>query len=151
MNLGPALFGGREIQPAADIVLLLWRMAVGAFLIWGVSDNLGSARHMAEFSGFLGSHGFPAPAVLAPISVWAQALCGAAFALGVFTRAAGLVCAFNFAVALAMVDAALGVRAAFPAFMLLAFGLYLALRGPGRFSIDAQVLGRRPALRTAPT
>ncbi len=140
---------GGELRRAADAALLLWRAAIGAFLVWGVSDNLASAEHMAQFAGFLQSHGFPYPAVLAPVSVWAQALCGAAFILGGLTRVAGMVCAFNFAVALAMVDAELGVRPAFPAFMLLCFGVYIALRGPGRFSIDAQLCKGKSAASDA--
>ena len=51
--------------------------------------------------------------LMAPLSVASQLTCGVLFILGAFTRAAGLICAFNFMVALIMVDAAQGMRAAF--------------------------------------
>jgi len=120
-----------------DAVLLIWRCAVGSFLIWGVSDNIVDAANMAEFAAFLAAHGFVYPDLLAPVSVGAQSVIGVCFILGLGTRLAGLACAFNFAIAIAMVDARLGIRAAFPASMLVLFGLYLAARGPGAFGVDA--------------
>ena len=125
------------LRAGADIVLLAMRVIVGAFLIWGVWDNIVSVARMAEFAGFLRQHGFMSPELLAPVSVWAQFACGAAFILGLFTRWAGLVCAFNFIVALVMVDAALGIRGAFPSTMLILVGLHLGANGGGRFALDA--------------
>ncbi len=123
--------------------LLLLRTFTGAFLVWGVSDNIFSAERMDEFSAFLEHHGFPYPDVLAPISVWAQCLCGLGFISGVAIRWAGLLCAINFIVAVAMVDGKGGIRSAFPASMLIIVGLYLAARGAGRFAIPNL---RRPAV-----
>jgi putative oxidoreductase len=128
-----------ELRSGADFVLLLMRVVVGAFLIWGVWDNITSTARMEEFEGFLRSHGFAAPALLAPLSVWAQFACGVCFVLGFATRWAGLICAFNFLVALAMVDAKLGIRAAFPSTLLILLGLYFATRGAGRFSVDSRL------------
>lgn len=51
-------------------------------------------------------------------------------------------CAFNFAVAIVMVDAQGGVRQAFPAAMLVLFGAYLSARGAGRYSVDRLLLKR---------
>lgn len=123
----------------SDIALLAARVAIGAFLIWGVWDNLASAARMAEFASFLKLHRFPVPHLAAPLSVYAQFLCGLAFVLGLGTRWAGLLCAVNFAVAIAMVDARLGIRAAFPATALMLFGLIFATIGAGRFSLDARL------------
>lgn len=119
-----------------DAVLLAMRVVVGAFLIWGVWDNISSAEHMQVFVGFLAKFGFPAPRVMAPLSVWVQFTCGLAFVLGAFTRWAGLLCALNFVVAIVMVDRTLGVRASFPSACLVLIGLYLASHGPGRFALD---------------
>lgn len=133
------------LQPLArlsDAALLLLRLTVGGFLIYGVWDNIVSAERMAEFEAFLARFGFILPQVMAPLSVWAQFLCGAAFVLGLGTRWAGLICAFNFVVAIAMVDHSLGIRGAFPSAALVAVGLYLAAHGPGRFALDGLV-GRR--------
>lgn len=120
----------------ADAVLLATRLLVGTFLIWGVADNILSGDRMREFERFLAGHGFPAPGLMAPVSVYAQAAVGLAFILGIATRWAGLVCAFNFIVAVVMVDAKLGIRGAFPATALILFGLLFAALGAGRFSLE---------------
>ncbi len=127
----------------ADLALLLLRVVVGAFLIWGVADNIASAEDMRKFELFLQRFGFPAPAFMARLSVWAQFFVGVAFVLGLFTRWAGLICAVNFIVAVWMVDRHGGIRQAFPATMLVLTGLYLACRGPGRYAVERRWDTRR--------
>ncbi len=127
----------------SDAALLLARLVIGAFLIWGVWDNIQSAARMADFARFLGSHGFPEPRWLAPVSVWVQFACGVGFVLGLATRWVGLLCAVHFAVAVAMVDAKLGIRGAYPAASLILFGLLFATLGAGRYAIDSMFGGRR--------
>ena len=130
-----------QLAAGVDLALLLARLVVGAFLILGVWDNIVSAERMAEFEKFLTLRGFAMPALMARLSVWAQFLVGVAFITGFATRWAGLICAFNFIVALVMVDAPLGIRPAFPAAALVLFGLIFASIGAGRLSLDA-MLGR---------
>lgn len=137
----PQLAGG------ADLALLLARLVVGAFLIFGVWDNIVSAERMAEFERFLSVKGFAMPELMAPLSVWAQFLVGVAFIAGFAIRWAGLVCAFNFVVALVMVDAPLGIRPAFPAAALVLFGLIFASVGAGRFAIDTMLERGSPSDR----
>lgn len=120
----------------SDFGLLLLRLLVGAFLVWGVSDNLFSQERMREFAAFLSQSGFAVPHIMAPLSVWAQFLIGLGFVTGLLTRWAGILCAINFTAALVMVDAATGIRGAFPSACLTAIGIYLALRGAGRYSLD---------------
>jgi putative oxidoreductase len=124
-------------QRFGDFALLLLRVFVGLFLIWGVWDNFSSATRMHEFAQFLGKHGFPNPSVLAPVSVYLQLAIGVAFVLGLFTRWAGILCAVHFAIAIAMVDRHGGFRGTFPAGCLVLIGLYLATYGAGRMSLDA--------------
>lgn len=133
----PQLAGG------ADLALLAMRLVVGGFLIFGVWDNIVSAERMAEFEKFLTIKGFAMPGLMAPLSVYAQFLVGVAFIAGFATRWAGLICAFNFIVALVMVDAPLGIRPAFPAAALVVIGLVFATIGAGRFSIDGLRSDRR--------
>ncbi|MBB6096100.1 putative oxidoreductase [Povalibacter uvarum] len=131
-----------SLQRYDDHGLLLLRVLAGSFLIYGVWDNITSAERMEEFVAFLTKFGFPAPAFMARLSVWAQFLIGLSFITGLLMRWAGILCAINFAVAFVMVDRFAGFRGAFPALCLLALGVYFALRGSGRFGLDA-VLERR--------
>ena len=126
-------------QRFGDFALLLMRLFVGLFLIWGVWDNVTDAGRMREFAEFLGKHGFMSPRLLAPVSVYAQLVIGVAFILGLLTRWAGILCIINFAIAIIMVDQAGGIRAMFPSGCLIAIGLYLATHGAGRFSLDASL------------
>jgi len=124
-------------QRFGDFALLLLRVFVGLFLIWGVWDNITDAGRMREFQEFLGKHGFVAPGLMAPLSVYTQLLVGIGFVLGLFTRWAGILCAFTFIVAIVMVDHHGGMRGIFPSGCLVFIGLYLATNGAGRLSIDA--------------
>lgn len=124
-------------QRFGDFALLLLRVFVGLFLIWGVWDNVTSAARMREFQDFLGQHGFGAPALMARLSVYVQLLAGIGFVLGLFTRWAGILCAINFIVAIVMVDHHGGMRGVFPSGCLVLIGLYLATYGAGRLSLDA--------------
>jgi putative oxidoreductase len=124
-------------QRFGDFALLLMRVFVGLFLIWGVWDNITSSERMSEFAGFLAKNGFPSPAVLAPLSVYVQFLVGCAFVLGLFTRWAGILCVITFVVAIVMVDRHLGFRGTFPSGCLVVIGLYLATHGAGSLSVDA--------------
>lgn len=124
-------------QRFGDFTLLLLRVFVGFFLIWGVWDNVTDAARMREFTEFLRAHGFASPQLMAPLSVYAQLLIGLAFVLGLLTRWAGLLCAINFIVAIVMVDHLGGMRGIFPSGCLVAIGLYLATHGAGRLSLDS--------------
>lgn len=142
MKLARDLIGLAPARKHDDAVRLLTRVAVGAFLIWGVWDNVASTEGMAEFETFLARHGFPAPHLMAPLSVYAQLAIGVAFIAGLLTRWAGVICTINFIVALAMVDRLAGVRGAFPSIALILIGLLLATGGAGRYSLDGWLARR---------
>jgi putative oxidoreductase len=127
-----------SLKIGEDVALLLLRLYVGAFLIWGVWDNITSQERMAEFAAFLEANRFMYPKLLAPISVWVQFACGIGFLTGTLTRWSGILCAINFVVALVVVDAQGGIRQAFPATILVLIGLHLATRGAGRYSVDSR-------------
>ena len=119
-----------------DHCLFLLRVSIGSFLVWGVWDNIISSENMLEFEKFLTNFGFVQPRIMAFLSVWAQFLIGCSFVVGLFVRWAGLLCAFNFVVAIVMVDSLSGIRASFPSLCLVVVGLYLATSGAGRFGLD---------------
>lgn len=131
-----------RLRRYTDLTLLLLRVVVGAFLIWGVVDNIFSAQRMHEFENFLAGFGFPMAQFMAPLSVWVQFLVGLAFICGFLVRWAGVLCAINFLVAIIMVDMHGGIRASFPSACLVLIGLHLATVGAGRFGLDRLIESR---------
>ncbi len=133
------LDGLRGLSDAAFLVL---RLLVGAFLMWGTWDNIASPERMQEFVAFLSALQCPLPELAAPVSVYAQFICGALILLGLLTRWAGLVMAFNFAVAVALLTLGGGesdFRALFPPLVMIAIPLVLATHGAGKLSLDALI------------
>jgi putative oxidoreductase len=126
----------------ADFGLLLLRIVTGGFLVYQSHDNVFSAARMVEFEKFLAHFGFPATELMAPLSVYAQFGAGIAFILGLFTRWAGLITAFNFVVAVYMVHFKDPVPGIWPAAILIFLGLYFGLRGSGRYGLDPILEGR---------
>lgn len=136
------LLSGLARGDTAALVLL--RLYVGGFLIWGVWDNIVSAERMHEFQLFLAGLNCPLPALAAPVSVWTQLLVGVLLIPGALTRAAGLLLAVNFVVAvLLMAGAGASARELFGPVMCVLTGLILATHGGGRWSVDALVFERR--------
>lgn len=123
----------------SDVALLALRVLVGAFLMWGTWDNIASPERMQEFVAFLTQLNCPYPELAAPVSVYAQFICGALILLGLLTRWAGLVMVFNFIVAVWLVHPGADFRALFPPLILIAAPLYFATRGAGRYSLDAML------------
>ncbi len=126
-----------------DLTLCALRVLTGAFLVHETWDNVSSAARMAEFVKFLGDFGFPAPALLAPLSVAVQFGCGILLILGLFTRIAGLLIAANFVVAVVMVHWNEAFRGWWPAIVLVFLGLHFAAAGSGKFGLDALGSKRR--------
>ena len=120
----------------SDLSLGALRAVTGMFLVYGTQDNVLSADRMEEFVGFLRAHGFILPELMAPLSVWAQLVCGVLLVLGLLTRWAGLVVAFNFVVAVWMVHWPQDFRRWWPALVLVFLGLHFACAGGGRWSLD---------------
>lgn len=132
-----------------DFGPLLTRVVTGAFLVHGTQDNVFSAERMDEFVTFLARFGFPAPDLLAPLSVYLQFGCGLLFIAGLLVRWAGLTMAVNFVVAIAMVHWSEGFRGWWPALALILISADLMLRGGGRFSLDHLLRTRTSGQRGA--
>ena len=120
----------------ADFGLLVLRLVTGGHLVYMTQDNVLSWARMLEFRDFLAQFGFAYPLFCAVLSVIGQFGGGLLLVLGLFTRFAGLVVAFNFVVAIWMVDSKAPYPAAYPALALVAAGLCLMFTGAGRFSLD---------------
>lgn len=128
-----------------DAAIVALRLVTGAFLVWGVWDNVTSAADMAKFAAFLGKHGFPAPDILAKVSVYTQLAAGVGLIVGLFTRWSGVLIVLNMLVAILMVDRFGGIRGMWPAGALVLIGAYFATHGAGRFSLDGALEGATTA------
>ena len=122
-----------------DLGLLLLRWATGIFLIYQSHDNVFSAERMDEFEKFLEQFGFAMPQLMAPLSVYAQFICAALFILGLLTRWAGLITAFNFIIAVWMVHLPQEFNLWWPALVLIFLGILFATLGAGRYAVDAWI------------
>lgn len=129
----------RALVPHGDIGLLLLRALTGAFLIYGVMDNVVSAEHMKEFAGFLEANSFAAPGLMAPLSVYFQLVCGIFLIAGCLTRWTGMALALHFIVGIVMVHWAQDFRGWWPAIVLVGIGLQFAFTGAGKISMDARL------------
>ncbi len=125
------------LERYGDLSLLALRVLTGAFLIYGTQDNILSDARMQEFVHFLAKRGFAWPELMAPLSVYAQFICGVLLVIGLLTRWAGLLMTFNFIVAVVMVHWSQDFRGWWPAIVLVFISLHFALQGAGRYSIDA--------------
>lgn len=129
----------RGFAAYTDHAVFALRVLTGSFLIYGVWDNIVSAERMAEFVQFLDASGFPMSSVMAPLSVYAQFLIGAALVIGFATRWAGLFLAFNFVVGVIMVHWNQSFREWWPAIVLVGLGVLFATLGARRFSVDSRI------------
>ena len=63
-----------HLAAGTDLAFLALRLGVGAFLVWGVWDNITSAEHMATFVKFLDQFGFPMPESMTIRATFADAV-----------------------------------------------------------------------------
>lgn len=126
-----------------DAGLMLLRWVTGTFLIYQSHDNVISTERMLEFEKFLVQFNFAAPHIMAPLSVYAQFICGILFIFGLATRWAGLVTTFNFIVAVVMVHWPQDFPGWWPALILVFLGILFGTVGAGRYSVDAVIERRR--------
>ena len=126
----------RKLNGSGDLGLLVLRIVTGGHLMFMTQDNVFSWARMLEFRDFLAQFGFPFPLFCAVLSVIGQFGGGLALVLGWCTRFAGAIVAFNFVVAIVMVDSKQPYPGAFAALALVASGVCLMFTGAGRYSLD---------------
>ena len=122
---------------------LFLRLLIGTYIIWGVQDNILSHERMVEFQTFLAAKGTPWPALAAPLSVYAQFICGISILLGAFIRLTSVVFIVNFIAAILIAHRGDTFRNMFPALMMLASGLFFLFHGAGKPSVDAWLAAKR--------
>jgi putative oxidoreductase len=125
--------------------LLLFRIFMGARIFFGVWDNVVDAKKMAEFSQFLGMYKVPLPEFAAPLSVYAQMICGALIVFGLQTRFVAFIMMVNFLVAFFVVDIHLTLEQMTPALAMLSGSFLLLFEGAGKYSLDTVFNKRKSA------
>lgn len=139
---------------AASAGLLVLRLFVGLGIAAHGWSKFFGEHGIKGFAGFLGSLGVPAPTLAASLSAGTELGGGLLLAAGLFTRFAALPLAFNMLVAVLAAHRASYFITNHPpgmeyALNLGAVFLALALTGPGAFSVDRLLCGRKPAANGA--
>lgn len=116
--------------------LLFFRIFMGVRIFLGVWDNVIDSNKMAEFAGFLAKYHVPIPNFAAPLSVYAQMICGLLIILGFQTRFVAFIMMINFLVAFFVVDIHLSLEQMTPALAMLFGSFLLIFEGAGKYSLD---------------
>ena len=116
--------------------VIFLRLLIGAFIIWGVQDNILNDARMIEFERFLAARGTPWPAFSARLSCYAQLVCGLSILLGAFVRPLSIVFIINFICAILIAHRGQSFQQMFPALMMIAAGLFFLFHGAGKLSVD---------------
>lgn len=141
----------RRLESYQSLVPLLLRLGVGlTFFFAGLSKVMGGTAGVA---GFFGKLGIPLPGVMGPFISYLELLGGLALILGLLTRVFGLlfICDMLVAILVAKLPAmgAKGIADGWTQIrtelLLLVGSASLAILGAGLFSVDAALLGEKPA------
>jgi putative oxidoreductase len=146
INLAALLYPVQSRTASAG--LLLVRLATGLLLVpHGYAKASGGVTMLAAG---LAQKGFPAPTLLAWCATLAELVGGLMLALGLLTRPAAAVVAFNMVVAWASMHLADFLKIGGPGgsafeypFLLSLNALALVIAGGGRYSLDAVLFGRK--------
>lgn len=122
--------------------LLLFRIFMGTRIFLGVWDNVVDSKKMVEFTEFLALYKVPFPEFAAPLSVYAQMICGVLIVFGLQMRFVAFIMMINFLIAFFVVDIHLTLEQMTPALAMLSGSFLLLFEGAGKYSLD-KVFERR--------
>ncbi|MFV0305005.1 MAG: DoxX family protein [Moheibacter sp.] len=116
--------------------IFLFRVFMGSRIFMGVWDYVVYDEKMTDFAQFLASYNVPYPTFSAPLSVYAQMICGFLILLGFQTRFVAFLMLINFLVAFFVVDIHGTLEQMTPALAMLFGSLLLIFEGSGKYSLD---------------
>lgn len=119
-----------------EYAALFLRLIIGAFVVWGVQDNVFSRAHMEEFAQFLGARGVPFPLFAAFLSAYTQFVCGLCILFGACVRLISIPFIVNFIAAIIIAHRGDSFRGMFPALLMIFAGLFFLFHGAGKPSVD---------------
>jgi putative oxidoreductase len=128
-------------SPAADTGILILRVFAGLAL--ALAHGMGKIPPSAGFASRIGGMGFPAPELFAWAAALAEFAGGLLLALGLLTRPTALVVAIHFAIVVFVAHAGDPFKARELAMFFGVAALTVLLTGPGRYSLDNIIGGRK--------
>ena len=142
MAVKDLLFGRpRSDSAASDAGLFVLRVVAGLSI--ALLHGIGKVPPSEGFVGMVGGMGLPAPGLFAWLAALAEFAGGLMLAAGLLTRPVGLVLLVHFTVVTLMAHAGDALSDRELPIIFGATGLMFLLTGPGRFSLDALINGRR--------
>lgn len=123
--------------------LFIFRIFIGGRIFLGVIDKALSAEKMEDFALFLENYKVPFSDLAAPVSVYAQMICGVLLLLGLETRFVALLMTLNFLVAFVSFDIHHSLVLMTPTLAMLFGSVLLWIEGPGRFSLDGLIYSKK--------
>lgn len=135
------LFGSTVHDRGTDAGLLVFRLVAGLSLAF--FHGIGKVPPSEGFVGMVGGMGLPAPGLFAWLAALAEFGGGLLLAVGLLTRPVAFVVAVHFVIVATLAHAGdpLGDREL--PLIFLATAVLLLLAGPGRYSVDGALAGRR--------
>lgn len=135
------LFGWTVHDKATDVGLLLVRLVAGLSLAF--LHGIGKVPPQEGFVGMLGGMGLPAPGLFAWLAALAEFGGGLLLAVGLLTRPVAFVVTVHFIIVVTMVHAGDPIGDRELPLLFLVTAVLLLLAGPGRYSVDGALAGRR--------
>jgi len=128
-------------SPALNLGLLILRVSIGLFMAFG--HGLGKLPVSAGFIGAVAKMGMPMPELFAWCAALSEFFGGLFIALGLATRIFSVSLAFTMAVAGFLVHGADPFATKEKAFLYLITCVVLFFTGPGKYSIDGLINGKK--------
>jgi len=116
--------------------VIFLRLIIGAFIVYGVQDNVFSFHEMQKFAMFLAARGVPFPLFSAFLSAYTQMLCGLSILFGAGVRLAAIPFIINFIAAIVIAHRGDTFAGMFPALLMICAGFFFLFHGAGKLSID---------------